>query len=218
MGVHVGEGSERGRELFRTAVNRAARLMSVAHGGQVVCSRGGGVGGRRRVSWLIWVSIGCGICAAAETCFRSVWGRFRRCGRWMSVPTKLPTVRTELIGRSAEVADLGRARDAGAVGDVDRTGWGGQDPARPCGRGVGGRSIRRRLLAWWSWPHCRWDRDRRTAVVRAMGAQATYSRIAGGLPGRDRQVLLVARTTVSTSSRAAADLVDGVLAAGGDVH
>jgi predicted ATPase/class 3 adenylate cyclase len=38
MGVHTGETESRDGDYFGSAVNRAARLMSVAHGGQVVAS------------------------------------------------------------------------------------------------------------------------------------------------------------------------------------
>jgi predicted ATPase len=38
MGVHAGQVTERDGDYFGPEVNRAARVMSVAHGGQVVCS------------------------------------------------------------------------------------------------------------------------------------------------------------------------------------
>jgi predicted ATPase/class 3 adenylate cyclase len=38
MGLHIGEAQPRGGDYFGPAVNRAARLMSVAHGGQVLLS------------------------------------------------------------------------------------------------------------------------------------------------------------------------------------
>ena len=38
MGLHVGEAQPRGGDFYGPAVNRAARLMSVAHGGQVLLS------------------------------------------------------------------------------------------------------------------------------------------------------------------------------------
>ncbi|MGO9873780.1 MAG: adenylate/guanylate cyclase domain-containing protein, partial [Acidimicrobiia bacterium] len=39
MGVHTGEASERDGDYFGPEVNHAARLMAVAHGGQVLCSQ-----------------------------------------------------------------------------------------------------------------------------------------------------------------------------------
>jgi predicted ATPase/class 3 adenylate cyclase len=40
MGLHTGEVQERDGDYFGSAVNRAARLMALAHGGQVVASAG----------------------------------------------------------------------------------------------------------------------------------------------------------------------------------
>ena len=38
MGLHIGESQQRGGDYYGTAVNRAARLMSAANGGQVLLS------------------------------------------------------------------------------------------------------------------------------------------------------------------------------------
>ncbi len=39
MGLHTGEAGQRDGDYYGSAVNRAARVMSAAHGGQLVCSQ-----------------------------------------------------------------------------------------------------------------------------------------------------------------------------------
>ena len=51
MGLHTGEAVERDGDYFGPAVNRAARLMAVGHGGQVLCSAAT-AGAARRPMWL----------------------------------------------------------------------------------------------------------------------------------------------------------------------
>ncbi len=106
MGLHTGEAAERDGDYFGTAVNRAARLMATAHGGQVVCSRST----RDVASGVVAVrSLGehrLRDLAAAEQVYQVVDDVFPPLRSVDVVPTNLPTTRTELLGRSTEVATL----------------------------------------------------------------------------------------------------------------
>ncbi len=106
MGLHTGETQERDGDYYGTAVNRAARLMAVAHGGQVVCSRAtvevaGAASPMRSLGEHRLRDLG-----TAQEIFQVGDGVFPPLQSVDAVPTNLPTVRTELIGRSDDVRAL----------------------------------------------------------------------------------------------------------------
>lgn len=127
MGLHTGEAAEREGDYFGPAVNRTARLMATAHGGQVVCSSAtasladGSIPlrnlGEHRLRDL----------SMPEQIFQVAGGAFPHLRTVDAVPTNLPTMRTKLVGRSGEVASLvdivGRERlvTLTGVGGVGKT-------------------------------------------------------------------------------------------------
>ena len=114
MGIHTGEAVARDGDYFGTAVNRTARLMAIGHGGQVLCSQatavvvGAGVPdgavlvdlGERRLRDLSEPI------RVFQVRHRDLRAEFPPLRSVDAVATNLPTVRTELIGRSEDVAAL----------------------------------------------------------------------------------------------------------------
>ena len=106
MGLHTGEAAERDGDYFGTAVNRAARLMATANGGQVLCSRSTADLASGVVAFRSLGEHRLRDLAAAEQVFQVGDDVFPPLRSVDAVPTNLPTTRTELLGRSAEVASL----------------------------------------------------------------------------------------------------------------
>jgi predicted ATPase/class 3 adenylate cyclase len=112
MGVHTGEAEERGGDYFGPAVNRAARLMSLASGGQVLVSRSTAEVVRDRLpEGLTLVELGertLRSLTRPEWVFELVWSAEGEPLPEMSPPA-LPVetlTRSGLIGRDAELADI----------------------------------------------------------------------------------------------------------------
>ena len=136
MGVHTGEAQHRSGDYYGTALNRAARLMTVAHGGQVVVS--GAVEELARDAL-----------PEAVTLADLGQHRLRDLGRpehvfqvlhpdlvhdfpplrsVESYPTNLPLQLTTFVGRDDELAEVAHAIDAVRI--VTLTGVGGVGKTR----------------------------------------------------------------------------------------
>lgn len=128
MGIHTGEAVERDGDYFGSAVNRTARLMALAHGGQVVCTATtlGVVEeppatldlGEHRLRDLL----------APVHVHQIGTEPFPPLRSNALVPTNLPTPPTDLIGREDDVAAL--VADLAAHRLVTVTGVGGMGKTR----------------------------------------------------------------------------------------
>src|SRR5262249_26329610 len=111
MGVHTGEAEERGGDYFGPAVNRAARLMSEATGGQVLVSLSATEVVRDRLpEGLTLRDLGersLRSLARPERVFELTWTEGRESFPQTAPPPPVGTQpRSTLIGRDAELADI----------------------------------------------------------------------------------------------------------------
>jgi predicted ATPase/class 3 adenylate cyclase len=128
MGLHTGEAAEREGDYFGPAVNRTARLMATAHGGQVVCSSSTASLAEGSTSLRSLGEHRLRDLAVPEQIFQVGGGTFPHLRTVDAVPTNLPTMRTKLVGRSGEVATL--AEIVGPERLVTLTGVGGVGKTR----------------------------------------------------------------------------------------
>ena len=159
MGLHSGEADERENGFFGTAVNRAARIMSVARGGQILMSAvtaslAGGVPG------VEMRPVGLAPSAGGERTRRR-GRRSRRRRRPEHDPTACRCRRGQpapagdgVRGRSGRAAPPGGRPVGPAAGDIDGFRWGREDAHGDRDRLVEQRPVSGRACGWSSWP--RW--------------------------------------------------------------
>jgi predicted ATPase/class 3 adenylate cyclase len=128
MGLHTGEAELRGGDYFGTAVNRAARLAAVAHGGQVICSS----------ATAELVNSDMGLVDLGEHRLRDLdrplrvvqvgHGSFPPLRGVSAFPGNLPLQLTSFVGRHAELTLLAKALDGSRL--VTLVGTGGVGKTR----------------------------------------------------------------------------------------
>jgi predicted ATPase len=128
MGLHTGEAEERDGDYFGTAVNRAARLVAVGHGGQIICSSAtaevsdSDIGlvdlGEHRLRDL----------DRPMHVFQIGDGSFPPLRSLSTIPGNLPIQLTSFVGRQEELASVTKAVDATRL--VTLTGTGGVGKTR----------------------------------------------------------------------------------------
>jgi predicted ATPase/class 3 adenylate cyclase len=132
MGLHTGEAAERDGDYFGPAVNRAARLMAVAHGGQVVCSEAtaGLVSGETALANLGEHRLR--DLSAPQRVFQVLAAglpeRFPPLESLDSYPGNLPLAPTRFVGRERTVRDVAEALEQTRL--VTITGVGGVGKTR----------------------------------------------------------------------------------------
>jgi predicted ATPase len=214
MGLHTGEVDERDGDYFGAAVNRAARLTAVANGGQIVCSSATA----ELLTGVELVDLGphrLRDLSTPQRLYQIGRGAFSPLRSVDTVPTNLPTVRTELIGRSEEVAGLSALVERSGL--VTLTGVGGVGKTRLALGVAAGVATGFPDGCWLVElaPVAEGAEVTRT-VAAAMGAPVTDS---DGLVRylADRRALLVLDNCEHVLD-AVADLVDAIVAAAPQVH
>src|SRR3954469_18735095 len=132
MGLHTCEAELRDGDYYGSAVNRAARLMSAAQGGQVLVSLATKELVQEAVEFLDLGEHSFRDLARPERVFQvlhpDLAREFPRLGSLDALPGNLPAQVTSFVGRDAELADIATALDTARL--VTLTGVGGVGKTR----------------------------------------------------------------------------------------
>jgi class 3 adenylate cyclase len=132
MGAHTGPAHERGGDYFGPSVNRCARLMSAAHGGQIVVSSSVHAIAEDDHGWVELGAHRLRDLTTVEMVFQVVADglgtSFPALRTADTLPGNIPRELTSFVGRSEEVADIALLLDSVPV--VTLTGVGGVGKTR----------------------------------------------------------------------------------------
>src|SRR5579862_3715740 len=128
MGLHTGEAELRDDDYFGTAVNRAARVMAVAHGGQVLCSQATAALVDAEVQLVDLGEHRLRDLDRPVRVFQVGAGEFEALRSLDALPGNLPLLATSFVGRDGELAAV--AADLAAHRLVTLTGVGGVGKTR----------------------------------------------------------------------------------------
>ncbi|MEO8694275.1 MAG: adenylate/guanylate cyclase domain-containing protein [Acidimicrobiales bacterium] len=106
MGLHTGEAEFRDGDYFGATLNRCARLMSIAHGHQIVCSAATAELVRDRDDLRDLGQHRLRDLSRAEHVWQVGGGEFAALRSLENSPTNLPVQPTALVGRQALIAEL----------------------------------------------------------------------------------------------------------------
>jgi predicted ATPase/class 3 adenylate cyclase len=128
MGLHTGEAQLRDGDYFGTAVNRAARLMAVGHGGQVICSSATADLADMEIALVDLGEHRLRDLDRPMHVFQIGDGSFPLLRSLSVFPGNLPTQLTSFVGRQKELASVAKALEAFRL--VTLTGTGGVGKTR----------------------------------------------------------------------------------------